>query len=72
MGDNGEEKGVYYPVDKATDWPLQFAIRLGGAALQFILDSPLAAEVASLLRAVTAHWLGVGEPQKWQACIGSG
>ncbi len=27
---------------------------------------------ASLLRAVTAHWLGVGEPQKWQACMASG
>ena len=46
-GVNVEEKGVYYPVDKAADWPLQFAIRLGGAALQFIFGSPVAAEVAS-------------------------
>ncbi len=28
-GVNGEDKGVYYPLDKAADWPLQFAIRLG-------------------------------------------
>ncbi len=46
-GVNGEETGVYYHVDKAADWPLQFAIRLGDAALQFVLGSPLAAEVAS-------------------------
>ncbi len=26
---NGEDKGVYYPLDKAEDWPLQFAMRLG-------------------------------------------
>ncbi len=28
-GVNGEDKGVYYPLDKAEDWPLQFAMRLG-------------------------------------------
>ncbi len=28
-GVNGEEKGVYYPVDKAADWPLQFRYDLG-------------------------------------------
>ena len=44
-GVNEEEKGVYYPVDKAADWPLQFAIRLGGAALQSVLGSPLAADL---------------------------
>ena len=36
-----------YPVDKAAGWPLQFATRLGGAALQSALGSPLAAGVAS-------------------------
>ncbi len=44
-GVNVEENGVYYPVDKAADWPLQFAIRLGGAVLQSVLGSPLAADV---------------------------
>ncbi len=28
-GVNGEDKGVYYPLDKAADWPLQFACDLG-------------------------------------------